>query len=125
MRDKLLIINDALGIAIFTAIFISFFRRWLLPWIAIPCMLWLIIEAYTVMKSGPSFTRTFGFIADVLIATAFVFLPLFVPPSPLNVPAVLTTVLNAMVFSVPPLGIVRNAIDIIDVLNRESHTIVL
>jgi len=120
-----LIINDALGIAIFTAIFISFFRQWLLPWIAVPCMLWLIIDAYVFVKSEPSFTRTFSFIADVLLATAFVFLPLFVPPSPLNVPAILTTVLDIMVFSAPPLVIVRNAIDIINVLSRESHTIVL
>jgi len=125
MGDKLLIINDALGIAIFTAIFISFFHQWLLPWIAVPCMLWLIIDAYVFVKSKHSFTRTFSFIADVLLATAFVFLPLFVPPSPLNVPAVLTTVLDIMVFSVPPLEIARNTIDIIDILNRESHTIVL
>ena len=120
-----MIINDALGIAVFTAVFISFFRQWLLPWIATPCVLWLIIDAYVFVKSKPSFMRTFSFIADVLVATAFVFLPLFVPPSPLNVPAILTTVLNIMAFSVPPLVIVRNAIDIIDVLNRESHTIVL
>ena len=115
MENKLLIINDVFGIAVFTAIFISFFYQWLLPWIAVPCMSWLIIDAYVFVKSEASFSRTFDFIADVLFVTAFVFLPLFVPPSP----SVLTTIAKIVAFSVPPLAILRYVLDIIDVRDRE------
>jgi len=121
-----LIIDDALGIAIFTAIFISFFNRWLLPWLAIPCMLWLIIDAYARITCKPSLKNMFSFIADVLITTAYVFLPLFVPPSPLpNVPAFLTTIIDKLTLSVPPVAIVHNVLEIIKTLSRKSCTIVL